>query len=74
MFIFRQNCDEIRPHLRQKLLEDSKYGQRLQIEDKKKQKDTEKDYENMWSGISKKCYNQMVASSYTLCQLLCFQF
>lgn len=51
-FLFRANCDEIRPFLRKQLLVDSKACQRMQIEDHRKQKQAAKETQNLWLEIA----------------------
>lgn len=58
--LIRNNCDTIRPHLRQTLLRDSKMAQLLQIEDNRKIRQSEKDNEKMWYHVQQKVYQQMV--------------
>lgn len=58
--IFRNNCDEIRPYLRQKLQDECKTCQRLQIEDNNLKKIQELDQDRMWFDVQKQVFNQMV--------------
>lgn len=61
---YRNNCDTIRPHLRQTLLQDSKLAQLLQIEDNRKIRQSEMDNEKMWYDVHQKVYQQMVNQRY----------
>lgn len=55
----RNKCDEIRPLLRQKLLQDSKACQLLQIQDKQKKLLEERDVENLWVEVAKRGNEQL---------------
>lgn len=56
----RNKCDELRPHLRQKLLRDSKACQLLQIEEKQKKLLEERDIENLWVEVAKRGNEQLL--------------
>lgn len=56
---YMNKCDEIRPYLRQKLLQDSKACQLLQIQDKQKKLLEEKDIENLWVEVAKRGNEQL---------------
>lgn len=52
----RLNCHELRPKLRQTLLEDSKKAQLQQIEENRRLKQIEQDEEDMWHEIQRRTF------------------
>ena len=55
------NCDEIRPVLRQRLLEDSKIAQMAQIEDKKREVECQKHEDLMWHQVADRMNRRQLA-------------
>lgn len=59
-FFHSLNCHELRPKLRQALLEDSKKSQLKQIEEKQRLRQIEQDEENMWLEIQRRTQNDQL--------------
>lgn len=56
----RNSCDEIRPYLRQKLQDECKNCQLLQIEDNNLKKMEQLDEDSLWYEVQKQVFDQMV--------------
>lgn len=54
----RNDCDEIRPNLRNQLLKDSKLCQLEQIKDREKLKKLKKDFDDAWNDVQSRDYQQ----------------
>lgn len=68
----RNNCDEMRPILQQKLLRDSKTSQLMQMADNERLRQTQRDQERMWWEVaSRSNYDQVWKCNHTI-QLSCW--